>query len=202
MRQREQQHISGAMAAQVIGDGIDPLDPFRDPVFDLVQEGHPVAGAPARVGPRDGSTRCRAEGAEDVAFAASAVVDLLSSPARGWGVRSNQAPAQIALGADGPHLVQADHYAALRRGGVKPLDAPLFSANSGSTRSPNQVSWRRQRKPSLSRISPIRLRRMAMPLCSSEYAASRSSVHDPKGRPRRRGLVSAAAITTATSSVE
>jgi hypothetical protein len=51
----------------------------------------------------------------------------------------------------------------------------------------------------LSRISSIRLRRMAMPLCSRRKAAKRSSVHDANGRPKRRGLVSAAAITAATS---
>src|SRR5215211_4831119 len=120
----------------------------------------------APVGLCEGGAGRRAKGAEDVALAAPAVVDLLPGPARGWRLWPNQVAARIALGADGAHLVQADGYAALGWCGVECLDAPLFSANSGSTRSPNQVSCRRQRRPSLSRISSIRLRRMAMPLCS------------------------------------
>src|SRR5215213_6025977 len=156
----------GAVRAVVVGDGVDPLGFSRQPVLDLLQEGHPVRGAATRVSPREGGAGRRAEGAEDVALAAPAVVDLLSGAARGWRLWPNQVPARIALGAHGTRLVQADHYAALGRGGAERLDAPLFSANSGSTRSPNQVSCRRQRRPSLSRISSMRLRRMAMPLCS------------------------------------
>ena len=94
--------------------------------------------------------------------------------------------ARVALGADGAHLVQADNYAAIGRCGVERLDAPLFSANSGSTRSPNQVSCRRQRRPSRSRISSIRLRRMAMPLCSQQVGG------EPVQGPRRERQTQAA----------
>ncbi|HEY7543988.1 MAG TPA: hypothetical protein VID27_03855, partial [Blastocatellia bacterium] len=56
--------------------------------------------------------------------------------------------ARIAFGSNWSHLIQADHPTAFRWGGIEPLDAPLFSANSGSTRSPNQDSCVRQRNPS------------------------------------------------------
>jgi hypothetical protein len=48
--------------------------------------------------------------------------------------------AREALGRLRTHLVEADDDRALRRARVEPLDDPLFSAKSGSTRSPNQVS--------------------------------------------------------------
>ena len=43
----------------------------------------------------------------------------------------------------------------------------------------------------------MRLRRMAMPLCSLRYAWRRSNVQQPNGSPRSPGLVSAAAMTSA-----
>ena len=46
----------------------------------------------------------------------------------------------------------------------------------------------------------MRLRFMAMSLCSCRYAASRSSVQAAKGKPNERGAVSAVAITVATCS--
>ena len=77
---------------------------------------------------------------EDIAFAASAVVDLLLGPLRFGRGRLDHAPAGVAAGGVRPHLVEADDYAALGRGGVEALDRPLLRANSGSTRAPNQVS--------------------------------------------------------------
>src|SRR3712207_5323047 len=115
VRQHEQEHVGGAMAAQVVGDGVDPLDPSGQPGFDLLQEGHPVGGATARVGPGEGGAGRRAEGAEDVALAAPAVVDLLPGPPGGWRLWSNQVPARVALGTDGAHLVEANDYAAVWR---------------------------------------------------------------------------------------
>src|SRR5919107_5857860 len=104
------------MAAQVVGDGVDPLDPPGQPGFDLLEEGHPVGGAPARVGPGEGGARRGTEGAEDGALAAPAVVDPLPGPARrGWWVWPHQVAAQVALGAERAHLVQADDYAARGR---------------------------------------------------------------------------------------
>ncbi len=46
----------------------------------------------------------------------------------------------------------------------------------------------------------MRLRLMGMPFSSVRYATNRSSVQDAKGRPRLRGLVKAAAITSPTCS--
>jgi len=108
VRQHEEQHVNRAVAAQVVGDGVDPLDPLRQPALDLLQEGHPVADATARVGSREGGAGLGAEGAEDVALAAPAIVDLLPGPARGWRPGPHQVPARVALRAEGAHLVEAD----------------------------------------------------------------------------------------------
>src|SRR3712207_6436674 len=99
--------VCGTMAAQVVGDGVDPLDILRQPALDLLQEGHPMRGAPARVGPRQGGAGRRAEGAEDVALAAPTVVDLPPGPARGRWLRPHQVSARVAPGAERAHLVQA-----------------------------------------------------------------------------------------------
>src|SRR3954454_10845307 len=151
VRQQEQQRVGGAVTAQVVRDGIDPPNLLRQPWLDRLQEGHPVGRATARVGMREGSARGRAESLEDRAFAAPAIVDLLPGAACRRRVRSNQIPARITLGAERAHLVSANNETALGRRGVERLNPPR--ANSGSTRSPNQVSCRRQRKPSWSRIS-------------------------------------------------
>jgi hypothetical protein len=110
----------------------------------------------------------------DDPFATSPVVDLLpGSPGGGapLGVVSRLGadgllPAE-ALGRLRPHLVEADDDRALGGSRVEFGDDPLFSANSGSTRSPNQVSCFLQRRPSSARISSMRLRLIARPFCSS-----------------------------------
>src|SRR3712207_7518084 len=40
--QQEEQRVGGAVAAQVVGDGVDAVRLSREPALDLVQEGHPV----------------------------------------------------------------------------------------------------------------------------------------------------------------
>ena len=120
-----------------------------DPVFsagvDFKESMRPTTGdgAPAvRSGERLAGGRL--EGPKDVALSPSAVVDLLGGTL-GWpvGVRRHgpdELLAGEALGRLRTHLVEADDDGALRRRRVEPLDGPLFSAKSGSTRSPNQVS--------------------------------------------------------------
>ena len=103
----QQQHVGAAMAAQVVGDRVDPLDIVRQPALDRLQEGHPVGGPTPRVGSREGGSARRAEGAKDIALATPPVVDFLASPACvGW-LRSDQIPSQVALGTEPAHLVQA-----------------------------------------------------------------------------------------------
>src|SRR3954468_21820006 len=110
MRQHEQQDVGGAVAAEVIGDGIDPLDLLWQPTLHLFQEGHPVGSATARVGAGEGGACRGTEGTEDVSFAAPSVVDLQPGPA--CRLRRGRCPHQrlsgIALGAEWPHLVQAN----------------------------------------------------------------------------------------------
>src|SRR3954463_12664353 len=161
--QSKEQHIGRAVDVEVVHHGVDPLDPGLDPALDLAKEIDPVCGRAAGVRGSEGLPRSRSEGTEDIALAASAVVDLLLGPLRfgtGW---LDHAPAWIAAGGLRPHLVEADDYAALGRGGVEALDRPLLRSNSGSTRAPNQVSSWRPFSPSARRTSLTRLRFMPMP---------------------------------------
>ena len=86
MRQREEQHIGGAVGTQVVEDGVDALHPEIDPGLDLLEEGDDVGSCAALSGPRPGGSGCRLEGAKDIATAAAAVIDLLRAPL-GWALR-------------------------------------------------------------------------------------------------------------------
>src|SRR3712207_2364082 len=61
-----------------------------------------MCGATARVGPREGGAGRGAEGAEDVALAAPAVVDLLPGPACRWWLRRTH-PARLSI----THILEA-----------------------------------------------------------------------------------------------
>src|SRR5205085_12579483 len=111
----------------------------------------------------EGLPRGRSEGTEDIALAASTVVDLLLGPLCFGTGRLDHAPAGVAAGRLRPHLVEANDYAALRRGGVEALEHPLLRSNSGSTRVPNHVSSLRHFSPPARRTSLTRLRFMTMP---------------------------------------
>src|SRR4051794_20055899 len=99
------------------------------------------------MGARQRLARRRPEGAGDVPLAATPVADLLP------GSPSGGAPLGVVarLGADGllpaeapgrlgAHRVEAEDDRAVRGRRVGRGDDPLLSADSGSTRSPNQVS--------------------------------------------------------------
>ncbi len=109
MRKQEQQHVGGPMAAQVVHDRVDPLRLGRQPELDLLQEVHPIGGAAPGVGPGEGVPGGGAEGAEDVALAAPAVVDLLLGATRGR-VRPDphRRSTGVTLGALGAHLVETN----------------------------------------------------------------------------------------------
>jgi hypothetical protein len=149
VRQAKQQHVGGPVRLQVVDDGVHPLGLGRDPRLGPLQEVGPVGGAAARVGMRQGFPGGRAEGAEDISFAAAAVVDLLLGSTGGAALTVGPVPrrgddgllAGDALGCLRPHLVKADDDRTRGRLRVEALDRPLFAAKSGSTRSPNQVSW-------------------------------------------------------------
>ena len=91
------------------------------------------------------------------------MVDLLPGALRFATGRLDRAPAGTAPGRLRPHLVEADDYAALWRGGVEALKDPLLRANSGSTRAPNQVSSWRHFSSSVCSTSLTRLCFMPMP---------------------------------------
>src|SRR3954451_15696016 len=146
--------LSQGVDVEVVEHGVDPLDRGIDPGLDLAQEVDPVDGGAALVGQGEGGTGRGLEGAKHVpGDATPAVVDLPPGALRlgpGW---LDEPLARIALGRLRPHLVQADYSAAGRCGGVELLDCPLLRANSGSTRSPNQVSSCRP-----PRLRPSRIR--------------------------------------------
>src|SRR4029453_12370951 len=96
----------------------------------------------------------RLQGAEDVARrAAPAVIDLLPGPLRLGAGRLHQPLARVALAGLRPPLVEPNDDAVGRWRRIELLDRPLLRANSGSTRSPNQVSSRRHLSPSWMKIS-------------------------------------------------
>src|SRR5207249_3121280 len=138
-------------------------------------------------------------------------------PAPRIGQSAHQFLPTVALGRFRPHLIQAHAHAARRRRRVDRDNRPLFCANAGSTglspaesapsagsawlaRSPNQPSWVRQRRPSASNRSSIRLRLIGRPFSSLRYTSSRSNVQLANGNPSSVGLVKAAAITALTCS--
>src|SRR4051794_7402397 len=160
---REQEDIGGAVDVEIVHHRVDPFDPSVDPALDCAEEIDPVRSGTARVGFGEGLPCGRPEGAEDITFATSAVVDLLLGSLRFGRGRLDHAPAGVAPGRLRSHLVEADDYAARGRGGVEALDRPLLRSNSGSTRAPNQVSSWRHFSPSACRTSLTRLRFMPMP---------------------------------------
>src|SRR5437879_1063798 len=128
------------MALQVIEDRVDLLHFGRQPGLHLLQERQPVRRRAAGVRLGEGGSGGGQEGAEDVAFAPPAVVGFVLRPARRQDlgavsqVSGHPRRPGISLGGERSQLVQADDYTPFRRLRVKPLDLPLFSANSGSTR--------------------------------------------------------------------
>ena len=80
--QSEEQHVGGAVDVEVVHHGVDPRDIGFDPALDRAEEIDPVRGRAAGVRGGECLPRGRSEGTEDIALAASAVVDLLLGPLR------------------------------------------------------------------------------------------------------------------------
>src|SRR4051794_21691990 len=100
------------MDIQVVEDGVHPLDLWRNPGIHSAEEVDPVGDGPPTVRGGECLAGGRLEGAEDVAFASSTVVDLLRA-ALGWlvGVRRHGAHELLtgkALGRLRPHLIEAE----------------------------------------------------------------------------------------------
>src|SRR3954447_25536243 len=160
---REQEDIGGAVDVEIVHHRVDPFDPSVDPALDCAEEIDPVRSGAARVGFGEGLPCGRPEGAEDITFATSAVVDLLLGSLRFGRGRLDHAPAGIAPGGLRPHLVEANDYAARGRGGVEALNRPLIWAlKSSVTSSPDALSRCKRAVdrswvcPRLSPLAPIR----------------------------------------------
>jgi hypothetical protein len=75
--QGAEQHIGGSMGLQVIDNCLDLLAVCGQPGIDMRQEVHPVDRRTPLVRLGEGFTRGRAQGAEDIAFAAPTIVGFL-----------------------------------------------------------------------------------------------------------------------------
>src|SRR5579863_4356311 len=169
MSEREQQYVGSPMHREIVQDGIDPLHLGPDSGVYLLKERVPIC---------QGSTRKRCserlpggwtKRSVDVAFLSAAIINFLFRPFC-WlltgGASFDHPFPWMALGRFWPHFIETDHNASLGRLGVEGRDGPLFSAKSGSTRSPNQHSSLRQRRPSACSSSPRRLRLISTPFAS------------------------------------
>lgn len=206
MLQSEQQHIRCSMHGQVVQDDVDPFHRARNPVFDPIEKNDPVVRRSASIRNGQRFAGRRLKGSKDVALGSAPVIDLLPGTL-GWlaylgiWLSMDHLLPQKAFRRLRSHLIQIHDDAAPWWLGVERSDEPLFFANSGSTRSPNQCSSLRHRSPSACKISLILLRLIVIPFSSLRYVSSRSRVQCPKGRTSASGLVSAVATTTEISSV-
>src|SRR3954463_4537959 len=165
--QSKEQHIGCAVDVEVVHHGVDPRDIGVDPALDLAEEIDPVCGGAAGVRGGERLPCSRSEGTEDIALAATAVVDLLLGPLCFGTGRLDHAPAGVAPGRLRPHLVEADDYAALWRGGIEALEHPLIWAlKSSVTSSPDALSRCKRvvdRSWICPRLSPLALMRSTAP---------------------------------------
>ena len=144
MGQGEKQHVGCPMGREVIYDDKEILWPWSHPLIHLSEEVHPVGRGAPRVGQSKSLATLGFKRAEDVAFAAPSVIDLLPGtagrpPRSGRG--SNRFSPWIALGRLWSHFIQAEHDALLRRGRVEPLDGRLFFGRSRDRPSPCQTRF-------------------------------------------------------------
>src|SRR5215831_7522929 len=93
--------------------------------------------------------------AEHVALGPTSVIDLLFGTLGRPALHRNRLLAGITLRGDWSHLIHVQDDAVERWGGPQRFYCPLLRANSGSRRSPNQVSCLRQRNPSSRKISKM-----------------------------------------------
>ncbi len=201
MVQAEQQHIGRPVCRQVVQDRID-LQIVWQPLIYFLQEIHKVLCRTARIRFGKNFPVNRFECAEGVAFSTSTIINLLLG-SFSWLLAvwmMNQLMSRIAFCRIRSHFIQANCHTSSDWLRVQLGDKPLFSANSGSTLSPNQVSCLRQRNPSASKISSILVRLIGIPLTSFKYTSRRSSVQLANGNPKVDGFVRAVATTSPTCS--
>jgi len=127
------------MGVQIVKDAIHALVPHCDAGIDLHQEIHPIGDRAPSIGLRERLTSGRLERAKDRALAPAPIIRFLLRPLSGW-IAGNHLRTPKAPGALRAHLVQTNHEAVYGRVRIEDDDGPLFSANAGSTRSPNHVS--------------------------------------------------------------
>jgi len=123
MGQREEQHVGGALGAQVVAHRLDALDAWIKPARDVVEKIGPVDGRAAWIGSREGAAGGGLEGATDGPALPPAVVARLACPARRppgrlAGCGQEHALAGPALGRLRAQLVQTEHHAPCGRARV------------------------------------------------------------------------------------
>ena len=168
MGQTPEQDVGCPVRAQVVQDRVDPGGRIRQPRVHGIQKRDPVDGRPSRIGRRERRAGRGLEGAEHVSLAAPPIVRFLRRPGAplAGGIVPDRLLPVMALRTLRPDFIQTDYGTSGGWSGVQLDNRPLFSTNAGSTRSPNHVSWVRQRSPSACRISPIRLRLIGIAFAS------------------------------------
>jgi hypothetical protein len=177
MRQGAHPDIGGPMGTQMSHHGRESCDGGSNPGLHRRPKVDIVGGGASRLGHRQRLAISRLAGPEELPFAPPSVIALLGGPPgrfsalageHGWGwgvdlIRRHQLPSRNALGTLRPQLIAAHYDTAWRRRGRERRDAPLLSAKAGAPRAPNQVSCGRQRQPSASNSSSMRVRVIHMP---------------------------------------
>src|SRR5215510_5255516 len=203
--QTKQQDIGRPMDIQIIHNRIEAFVLRRHPLLHVAEEIHPVGDRASEIISGQRLPGRWTKRAKDVPLAPTAIINFLRSalpwtPESQGRCRGHQLLPCITLRRHWSHLIETDYRTLFRWLGVERFNGPLFLANSGSTRSPNHVSWVRQRSPSASNNSSIRLRLIGIFFSSLRYVASRSSVQHANGWLSCCGFVNAVAMTSETCS--
>ncbi len=154
------------MHLQIVHDGVDALEVFWNLLIDVAEEVDEVRLATSRVALRPTVPGRLPQGSIDIAFGSASIIDLLFGSLCWSSVHVDGLLARIAFGRDRTHLIDIQDDAVLGLLLPQPFDGPLFSANSGSSRWPNQVSCLRQRKPSSCKMAKMRVFFIPIKRCS------------------------------------
>ena len=115
------------MEVEIVYHRVDPFNPGVDPALDRAEEIDPVRSGAARVSFGEGLPCGRPEGAEDITFATSAVVDFLLGPLRFGTRRFDHAPAGSSFpGRLRSHLRRGRRLRCPRAGRCRAARPPLY----------------------------------------------------------------------------
>jgi len=176
MRDHEEQQIMAMMHVQVVHDGVDALLVLRNVLIDKAEKVDEMLCDAPGITLRPARSGGFPQRTVDLAFGSASIINLLFGSLSGTSVDINDLLAWVAFGSDWSHLINVEDDAVGGSFLSQGFEGPLFCTNSGSSRSPNQVSCLRHRNPSACKISKMRVFFMCIPSCSWIEAARRSKV--------------------------